>query len=346
MPAVNPSALNTYIPDHEASGKLVVDYARDPKKFAVTKYAQIVPAKKMMGYYLAMTVEEAGRIVDTNLDNFVWPDGNAAPEFNNETESHNFLPFLTRRYAFGFNLGSLTVDQASWDVVAQHGRIKAQQAMTGRTQKVLNAALTEANHLATHVLTVSGISGNTGTWAQSTTARQDIKRSLQTAMELILDDTLGGVTQEDMILVINSALAAKLTQTQEIVDYIKGSPQALAQVRGELEGGNVMYGLPDKLYGFNLVVEATRKVTTRKGATTARSQILPTANALLLSRPGGLIGIENAPSFSSIQVFAHTEMQVEKKDDTDNKRVVSRIIENYDVKLVAPAASVLFKACA
>jgi hypothetical protein len=346
MAAVNPSAQSTFIPDHEASGKLVVDFARDPKKFAVNRYAQVVPCKKTMGYYLRMTVEEAGRIINANLDNFVWPDGNAAPEFNNETESHEFLPFLTRRYAFGFNLGSMTVDQASWDVVAQHARIKAQQAMTGRTQKVLNALLTDANHLPSHLMTVSGISGNTGNWAQSTTARQDIKRSLQTAMELILDDTLGGVTQEDMILVINSALAAKLTQCQEIVDYIKGSPQALAQVRGELEGSNTMYGLPDTLYGFKLVVEATRKVTTRKGATTVKTQVLPTANAILMSRPGGLVGIEGAPSFSSVQVFAYTEMQTEKKDDVDNKRVVARIIENYDVRLVAPAATVLFKAAA
>jgi hypothetical protein len=346
MAAVAPSGFNTFVPDHDATNKLVIDFARNQKDFAVNKYAQIIPCKAVTGWYLKMTVEEAGRILDTNLDDVVWPDGNAAPEFENETETFEFLPFRTRRYAWGFNLGALTAEQASWDIVAQHASIKARRALTARTQKVVTALTTTANYDSSHLMDVRAISGNSGKWSESTTARQDVKRSLQTALELISDDTLDAVSQDDMILVINSALAAALSQTQEIVDYIKGSPDALAQVRGELPGGNVRYGLPGKLYGVPLVVEGTRKVTSKRGATTARSQVLPTANAVLCSRPGGLVGVEGSPSFSSVAIFAQEEMTTERKTDADNRRVVARIVENYDVKLIAPAATVLFSYCA
>jgi hypothetical protein len=341
-----PSSQNTFVRSHEASGKLVVDFARDPKKFAVNNYVQVQPVDKVAGYYLQVTVEEAGRILDANLNNFLWYDGDPAPEGNEGLESHEWKPFACQRRSFPVRLGDLMVSQASWDILAQYGSIKARQAMTARTQLVLTAALTSGNWDATHRIDVTAVTGASGNWPQSTTARQDIKRSLETAMELILDDTLSGVEQSDMRLVISSALAMELSMTQEITDYIKGSPAALAQIKGELAGRNTMYGLPDELYGFQLHVEKTRKVTSAKGATRAVSQILPKANALLISRPGGLESVAGAPSFSTLVIFAHEEMSLETKRDDDNRRTKVRVTENLDARVLAPASGVLFSACA
>jgi hypothetical protein len=346
MAAVFPNALNTFIRDHDASNKMVIDYARNTKDFVVNQYAQVVPTKKLAGYYLKMTVEEAGRIQETDLANFVWPDGQPSPEFNNGTESFNFLPFECLRYAYGFNLGDLTIDQASWDILAQHASIKARQAMTARTQLAVTALTTAANYDATHALNVTLIAGNTGNWAQSTTARQDIKRSLITASELILDDTLSAVDLNDLVLVVSSSLAGAMSESQEIVDHIKGSPDALAQVRGELPGQNAMYGLPAKLYGIPVVVEKTRKVTSRKGAAaTTRASIFGSTVAVLCSRPGGLIGVSGAPSFSTLTIFAQEEMSVESRRDNDNRRTVGRCIDCIVAKVTAPASGVLFSAC-
>ncbi len=346
MAAVFPSAADTYVPSHEASGKLVVDFSRNQEDFAVNRYCQIIPADKITGYFLRMTVEEAGRILNTDLRDFVWEDGQVAPLGHDGTESHEFFPFRCIRYAYSVNLGDLTIDQASWDILAQHSRIKAQQAMTARTQKAITVLTTQANYDSSHRLNVTTITGNTGNWSQSTTARQDIKRSLNTAAELILDDTLAAVDINDLMLVINSALAADLSLTQEIVDYIKGSPEAVAQIRGELPGRNTIYGLPDKLYGFPIVVEKTRKVTTHKGATTARSQVLAKATPFMASRPGGLIGVQNAPNFSTCVLFVQEEMTAETKRDDDNRRTKARIVDTFDAKLVAPASGVLFLAVA
>lgn len=344
--AVYPSSNNVFIRDHDATNKMVVDFARNLDKFPVNKYAQIVPVEKIAGYYLEMTIEEAGRIQNTDLREFVWHDSQPAPEGNDGRESFNFKPFETERYAYPFLLGDLTISQASWNILAQHASIKSRQAMTARTQLALGALTTSGNYSNAHQAIVSsGITGNSGTWVQSATTRQDIKRSLNWAFEKILDSTLAAVEQTDMMLVINSSLASALTLTQEIVDYIKGSPDALAQVRGELPGKNTMYGLPDHLYGFPIVVEATRKVTSKKGATRVVSQILPDATAIMCSRPGGLVGVADSPNFSTCCLFVQEEMTVESLRDESNRRTVGRVVENLVAKIVAPTSGFLFTGC-
>lgn len=347
MPAVFPSGYNTFVRDHNASNKMVIDFARNINKFAVNQYTQVVPVKKVAGYYLEMTIEEAGRIQYTDLRNFVWYDGHPAPEGNEGLESFQYKDFSTIRYAFPFLLGDLTIEQASWNILAQHASIKTRQAMTARTQSAINVLTGTANYDSSHVLDVTtDITGNTGNWAQSSTARQDIKRSLTTAAEVILDDTLAAIDLDDLILVISSALAKDLAQTQEIIDYIKASPEALAQVKGELPGSNAIYGIPDKIYGFPIAVEKTRKVTTKKGATTARSQVLAKATPFMCSRPGGLVGVADAPNFATCVNFAFEEMTVETLRDANNRRTMGRVVENYVYKLVAPASGVLFQSAA
>lgn len=343
MPFEYPSARNTYIRSHEATNSMVIEYARNIDRFPMNKYVQIMPVEKQEGYYLEMTIEEAGRILHTDLKNFLWPDRAPAPEGNDGHESFQYKPYRTERYAYPVLLGDLTIDQASWNILAQSTRIKSQQAMTARTQLVINEFTTTGNYDATHVIDVTAITGNTGNWEQSTTARQDIQRSIVTAQELILDDTLAGVDLSDLIMVISSGLAGILRRTQEVVDYIKGSPDALAQVKGEMPGKNVYYGLPDRLYGIPLIVEDSRKVTTKKRAsTTSRTSILGNTVAFICARPGGLTGVDGAPSFSTVTLFAKEEMTVETKRDDDNRRTKARVVENIQAKMTAPASGILF----
>ena len=337
-----PNQSNVVVKSLEASGKLLIDFARDPKKFDVNKYVQVVPVKKTSGLYLKMTIEEAARILYSDLRNFVWYDGQPAPEGNDGTESFELESFYTKRYCYPTRLGDLAVDMADWNLLAQCLSIKARQAMTARTQLAITALTNSGNYDASHVMTVSSIANTSGTWANSTTARQDIKRSIITGLEKVHDDTLAAVDLNDMILVINSADAGNMIESQEIVDYIKGSPDALAQIKGELPGKNAIYGLPDKIYGVPLVVEKTRKVTSKKGATRAVTQVLPTGTAILCARPGGLKGTENGPNFSTCVIFAEEEMTAETIRQPDHRRVISRVVENISAYVVAPASGILF----
>lgn len=343
MAAVHPGDANTYVASHEASGKLVVDFSRNPSKFAVNKYAQITPVEKTQGYYLRMTVEQAGRILNSDLRDFLWPDNAPAPEHNDEAETHEFLPYRTKRYTYGFSLGDLTIDQASWDIVAQNARIQAQRAMTARTMAVVTLLETTGNYESGHNLDATTITGNTGRWDQSTTARTDIKRSIVAGMDLILDKTLSAVDPDDLMIVMSDKTAGYVALSQEIHDYIKGSPEALAQIRGELPNDNVIYGLPAKLYGVPIHVEKSRRVTSFKGAaTTTRAKVMTPGAAYLIARPGGMTGVEGSPSFSTVTLFVQEEMTVETNKDVNNRRTKGRVVENFAAVMTAPATAVRF----
>ena len=173
----------------------------------------------------------------------------------------------------------------------------------------------------------------------ATSANVDIKRTLDYAAELIYQGTLGAVAQGDLCVVMNPMTARRLSVTQEIRDTLKQSPFAMQIVENQLGSVN-NWGMPDKLYGYNIVCEDAVKVTTIKGATTARDYVLADGTIFVCSRPGGLEGVEGSPSFSTFQTFLKTEMLVESKHDQDNKRHVGRIVDDFDVRMVAPLSGV------
>jgi hypothetical protein len=341
--AVHPGGSNTYVKDFRSSGKLQVAFSRNPKKFALANYAQIVPVERDSGFYLNINVEQAGRLTSDSLSEFVWPDGADAPDNNDGTEKFNFKDYRTVRYAYPFKLGQKAREQADWDIEKTEAAIKAQLAMTARTQKVVSALRTEANWDSTHVIDVASISGNTGPWDVSTTARQDIKRSLHYADEVIAMDTLGVVSCEDMQLVMSPNTAKAIARCQEIVDHIKQSTEAYSQVKGET-GKWGKYGLPDHLYGYPIQIEDAVKVTSVRGAaTTTRARVMPDGVAFLLSRVGGLVSENDGPNFSTLTIFVYEDMSVETKDDPDNRRMRGRVVDDFDAVLTAPASGFYFK---
>lgn len=343
MTAVRPGGSNTYIPSTEATNNLIVDFSRNVNDFALNRYCQIVPVTKDVGRYIKMTVEEAGRLLNDADD--IWQDGDDAPHFRGETESFEFLPYETTRRAKGFRIGAKAASQAAWDILAQHGRIKAQRMMTRRTAVVIGEATTSGNYDSAHTSAVSSITGNSGKWDVSTTARQDIRRSLRVGRDQIRKSTLGAVKLDEIKLVMSPGCAGKIAECQEIVDYLKGSPQALSYIKGN-EGPNAQYGLPDKLYGTEIVVEDAVKVTSKKGATKVTSYVLGDDTPFLCSRPGGLVsegGSEN-PRFSTICLFMYEEMTVESKHDVDNRVNKGRVVEDYACEMTAAIAGYLFTA--
>jgi hypothetical protein len=322
---------------------MTIDFSRNEKDFAINSYCQIQPVKLPIGYYRFVTVEEAGRIINIDMSQFAWADGMPRPEGWDGTESFEWRQFRCERYAFPTMLGDLTVDHASWDIRAEYAAKKAQQAMTARTQLAISSYTNAANYDPTHTSNVASIPGNSGPWSASTTARTDIKRSLDVAAQQILQDTLAAVNLNELMLVISPGCARQMAVSQEIVDHIKGSPDALAQIKGELPGRNAIFGLPDKLYGYPIIVEKTVKVTTRKGAaTTNRAFVLADGTPFMCARPGGLVGVFGAPSFSTLVIFMLEEMTVETIRDVNNRRTSLSVVENYAVVLTAPVSGYLF----
>lgn len=344
MTAAFPGQYNTFIPNMAASGGLEVDFSRNVKDFALPKYCQYVTTQKNIGRYLEMTVEQAGRLLNVDGADVEWPDGTISPKGVGNTESFEFKGFTTKRRNFPFLLGELAVEQAEFDVLAKHARYAAQRAMTYRTLNVITALETSGNWDSAHTSAVSSISGVTGKHDVSTTARMDIKRSLDHAADQIRKSTLGAVKNEDLIFLISPGYARKISVCQEIVDYIKQSTVAKEYIQGKL-GPNAQYGLPPVLYGYNVVVEDAVRVSTRKGAaSTTKSYVKADASPVLLSRPGGLEGVEGAPSFSTVTLFFKEEMTVESKHDRDERMHLGRVVEDYATVVTAPISGYLFTA--
>ncbi|MDE2102953.1 MAG: hypothetical protein KGL39_37260, partial [Patescibacteria group bacterium] len=345
--AAYPTGSNTYVP--EVTDKLVVDFSQNVDRFPVNRYVQIVPVDKQVGKYTRMTREQAHRILEVNGSDMAWPDGQFRPMHNNETESFGFYNYNTMRVDLGFNVGRLAVEQGAFDVIAHNAGQVAERCMTLRTQRAITAATTTGNYPAANVLTVSSISGNFGKWDVSTTARKDIERSFQVAGETIMQYTLNGVQPQDLIVVMSAGCARKVKLSQEIIDYIKGSPNAYDEIYGDLRGQNPnsYWGLPSRLFGVELVIEPTVKVTSFKGASsTTLSYVLPDATPFMCSRPGGLVSerASETASFSTLTFFMKEEMTVEQFDEPKHRLIEHHVCEDYDVQVTAPIAGVLFQA--
>ena len=340
---VLPGGSNTYVRTFDATNRLIVGFSRHPKKFPLNKYVQIKDVKRDAGFYLRINTEEAGRVLSANLAESVWPDGADRPQNNDGTEQFAFHNYKTQRYDYNYKIGRKANEQADWSVTETHEAIKAQQAMTARTAKVHAVLNTAANWEASHTKEVSTITGNTGPWDADTSTRGDIQRSLDYAAEQITLSTLGVVEKSDLQLVINPRTAHKIAETQALRDHIKQSTYALPQFRQDSSQWD-QYGLPDKIYGYNVVVENSVKVTSRRGAATvARDFVMADGIAYLLARPGGLVApAGGGPSFSTATLLVYEDMTVEHFDKEEHRRIEGHVTDDFDAVITASVSGFRF----
>jgi hypothetical protein len=141
------------------------------------------------------------------------------------------------------------------------------------------------------------------------------------------------------MLVISPTIANQLAQTEEVQSYVKNYPAALPF----LGGTDVFakYGLPANLFGVQIVVDDSVKVTTKKGAASTTRSFVYGNSAVFVSRPGGLVGVEGSTSFSTVQIMAFEDMTVENWDDPKDRRIEGRVIDNSSAELVAPVSGLL-----
>jgi len=331
--------LNTYVPSTNAlaTGALQVEFTRAVNTFPITKYAQIVPANQMTGFYLRLNSDDNVRVTDIN--EFIWPLGNDRPV--GKMNEQDFVAFTCQRFAYPFYIPNETVKQAAWDVVAQHARSKAQLAMTARSMRTAtaltgSAAVTAFTAVGNYYADGTAISGA----AWTTSATNIIQKGIQTALQRISLATGGAVRGEtDIMMVISPTIANLLSQTQEVQNYVKNYPAALPFLQGS--DTFAKYGLPPNLFGVQVVVDDSVKVTTKKGAASTTRSFVYGNSAVFVSRPGGLVGVEGSTSFSTCQIFAFEDMTVENWDDPKDRRMEGRVIDNSTSELVAPVSGVL-----
>jgi hypothetical protein len=327
-----PSGSNVYVPNFEKGGK-ITSYTRDPKKFRLPDYVEYVPTKKSVGFYLQLDPDQPSRVVSDS--DFVWPLGNDAPTGEDNLANFQFVQYATVRRAYAWRLPYEAVNDADWAVDVQHMGVVMTQAMTNRTIQVANLLQSSSNWPTTNIADVSTLNGGAGKW---TTASSDpaspnylaIKRAIEPACDAILLNTNAVVEYGDMRLLVSPTLARLMSCTSEIHDYLKGSPYSMPYLQNLAdEGRQQAFGLPPNLYGLKVLVEQTVKKTNRPGAAVAASYAFGTTNPVIVSRPGQLIGFDQAPSFSTVQLYLKEEMTTEEMNDPNNRRVAGRCVDEF-----------------
>jgi len=334
MAGVFSGGSNTYVPNFEASGKLVVDFSRNSNSFALNRYVSIIPTEKETGLYLSHTHDESARSTVAGGEDALWVDGGARPENYLEKE-HEFLPYYCVRYAEPFTVGDLAAQQAVWDVVANKAAAAVAKQMTRRSRKVI-AKIQDTAVMVDE--TATNLSG--GKWDVAAVATPYIKKTLMKVGEEIHLATNGVVGFKDLILILNPNAAHQASESAEIHDYLKSSPFSMDVLQGNATLQN--WGLPSSLYGVQVVVEDTVLVTSKKKATRVDSYAMTSTNAVVVARPGGIATTEG--TFSTVALFMKEELNVEVMADATNRRTIGSCIDHYDVQVVSPVSGYLITA--
>lgn len=329
-----PSGTNTFLPQMVQDG-LIVGYARNKEDFSINRYCQIVPTTKNRAHYLFVDGSAAARLTNADLRNLVWPDGQPRPSGDNNVAEFEFKEIATTRHSFEYTVGHMAVEQAAFDVHSVNSGFQGVRAMTARTQAVWTAlgAVSWGSNTGTATALGGGYIG-TGT---ATDPR--FKKMVNKAVQQIRKATYGAVRAQDIICVMSPLLAETLSESQEIHSYVKESPFAQAQLRGDAPGLNTNYGLPDVLYKINIVVDDTFKVTSKRKASSETVSSVSDENAFyFVSRPGGLVMPYGGISYSTVQLFVREEMSVEIHQKPIDRLDLGFVTDDYGAYVVAPAS--------
>jgi len=329
------SAFSGFVP--AATGQLIA-FMRDPKKYRINNYAQLVPTSKPVGVYKRMGVDQVVRAVNDEMN--IWADGKKRPEFHENQLKFEDIEFQTTRRTEGFTIGWEAIENADIKVLQLHSDAARHQLMTKRVKRVVEM-LETASNWGGNTASVNELNGGRGHWRDASSDPNSpnytaIKRSLDAvALRITLATNAMIDVNEDGVLklLLSPNLALQMSQSPEIHDYLKHSVDASNQVKGRVAGLNAKWGLPDQLYGWDLEIETTPVSTQNptaaesfgsEGTTTGNNPqkrfVKNDNSAVALSRVGGLDGVAGSPAFSTLQIYYYgKEMEMETFDEPKHR---------------------------
>lgn len=341
------SAGDVFVPHFDQTAKLIVNYARDPKKYAVNQLMTVTPVDKPIGKFMRIKPEAQGRTSADFRNGRKWYDGSPRPIQVNTGQKHEWLEYFCQRNTVDFPLGYQTISNAVWDIVSTQSNALANLMMTDRAAEAYAVLQDSANYASGNTATATVSSGSGGKWDVSTSALRYIQKSLMYGVEKIVQATMNGVSADDLVLVVSPTVARQMAESGEVADYLAQNPDATRYIQGELFQKQLMqYGLPPRLYGINVVVDplVVDSAALDTSDTTSKSFIAGATSAYLIARPGSIDSNAGGSSFSFLHCFSYKgeEMLVETVDDYINKRQILAVTDNRHIRSVASEAGFVF----
>jgi hypothetical protein len=350
---------NTNLFNAEATGQ-VVGFLRNSGQFKLMEYAQLVKSTRTGGdgkpvcLFVTLDPDEPVRVVTDQ--EFAWESGDNAPEGANMIPNFNTTEVRMFLRAYPYRIPEQTVDTATFlKPMPIYRQIAMLKALTNKTQRIWTL-LDNASNWSSNTADANVLNGGKGKWTTASATEGSpfylaIKRSLLAAVQQVNLGTNSMVQPEDMRLVMSPVLAMNSANSGEMTDYLKGSPFAKAVQEGRENFKNSRWGWPQYYGGVEIVVEDASRVSERPNstgtaATANRNYIKGATNAVLLSRQGGLDGVEGSPAFSTLQIYYYKyELAVEERHDAWQKRYDGRVLDQFKEVLAATRAGYNITSC-
>jgi hypothetical protein len=341
----------------KATGQ-VIAFARDPKKYKLNKYTQLVKSDTELGTYYLIHPDDTVRLVSDNAN--VWMDGAKRPERTGQRVRHKTAEFACVRRDYDFQIGWRTLQTADYKVLLANTNSAENEAMIAWTKEVIDLAETATNW-GNNTANAVDLAGG-ATWDAGTANNPVIKKSLLQLAEQITLLTNGVAADFEnaddvgLVLVLNPQSARRLASTPEIHSVYKESLYAEQMIGKSGVNPNAVFGLPARLYGYTTVVETAVIVSERaesettvgahQAATTGspapRRFVKSFDSAIVASRPGGIDGTLGAPNFSTIQrYYVGSELKVKIFDEAKHEYTDGHVERFGVTKLAAPASGFL-----
>ncbi len=335
----------------KATGQ-VIAYARDPKKYRINRYTQLLKSDTELGVYYEIHPDNFVR--QTGRKRRVWFDGERRPESTGNRIRHRPVEFRTIRYDYDFQIGERTAKTASYDLLMANTRSAENECMIDWTDEVVELAETAANWLGNTADAVDMAGG--AKWDTGTAENPVIKMTLLDIAERITLGTNGlaadfeNADDVGLILLLAPQAARRMAVVPEIHAIYKESLYAEKMTSQSSANPNAVWGLPAMLYGYKVVIENAVKVTeneqddntlapTTGGASAIRRFCKSPYSAVVCSRPGGLEGTMGAPSYSTFQRYYNTsELELEIFYDGKHRYSDGHVSRDGYTVLAAPAA--------
>ncbi len=327
------------IPLFDASGHLIVNYARNPKSFPVNNYTQMTNCPVGRGAYLRFDPISAHRIPP----NMKWAFGTPRPAGHTNQQAFSQQNFVTERFQASTTLDKFGVDVASFDVQKMHTERLAEQVMLNRT-RVTNVVMTTTGNYPTANVINTGTTIAGAPLDQGTTANPILFNALMAASKLIQDGT-GVVKVGDLCVLMNDNTARRLARTREIREYVMQQEGAVGMIK--MEKGFTLAGrymLPDMLYRFCIFVEDARFTTSHPDAVSVTlSPTFPDDTMVVFLREGNdLEKGWNVGGFTSFTQFVYEDMVAEANVLPFDRVVQFAVTDQFTCEMTAPPTAVLY----
>lgn len=337
---------NVFVPSFDKQANLIINYARDPKKYAINSLMTHTPVSEPIGRFPRIKPEAQGQITANTGQSSRWADGAPRPIMLETGQKHEWLSYFCDRYIQDFPIGYETEKNAAWDIVTTQTNALANRMMSLRAYDFYTVLQTTGNYATGNFSDTATLAG--GVWSSATSTNRYIQKSLRAGVAQIVKATMNGVTADDCVLVVGPTVAGKMAESAEIADYLAQNPDATRYIEGDLFKNQLAnYGLPPRLYGISVVVDPLVLEQSSFGATANKVFATGDTSAYLITKGGSLNGMAGGGSFSFIHCFEYTpeEFLVETIDDYINKRKILSVVDTRQVASVASESGYLFTNC-